>query len=161
MSNMLPKSAEELSAHYEAMHKNRRRRKEEAKASGATRVQLTNAQRRRILAKTGSRCHLCGGRIEGSWQADHVLAHSGGGRHTEDNYLPAHSLCNNYRWHYTAEEFQQILKLGVWARTQIQRRTRIGRSVAEEFLKHERNRAARRKSSLQHGAQPGARTSLS
>jgi hypothetical protein len=72
-----------------------------------------------------------------------VLAHSGGGQHSEDNYLPAHALCNNYRWHYTAEEFQQILKLGVWARTQIQRLTRVGRYVAEEFLKYEKRRAAR------------------
>ena len=28
-----------------------------------------------------------------------------------DNYLPAHATCNNYRWDYTAAEFQEILKL--------------------------------------------------
>lgn len=32
-----------------------------------------------------------------------------------DNFLPAHSTCNNYRWDYLAEEFELILKLGVWA----------------------------------------------
>jgi 5-methylcytosine-specific restriction endonuclease McrA len=143
MTEKLPQSAEELAKHYETMRRERRRRKENAQARGARRARLTSAQRRRILAKTGGRCHLCGGRIDGKWQADHVLAHSGGGQHSEDNYLPAHALCNNYRWHYTAEEFQQILKLGVWARTQIQRLTRVGRYVAEEFLKYEKRRAAR------------------
>lgn len=143
MTEKLPQSAEELAKHYETMRRERRRRKESAQARGARRARLTSAQRRRILAKTGGRCHLCGGRIDGKWQADHVLAHSGGGQHSEDNYLPAHALCNNYRWHYTAEEFQQILKLGVWARTQIQRLTRVGRYVAEEFLKYEKRRAAR------------------
>lgn len=143
MTERLPQSAEELANRYESMQKERRRRKENTKASGATRARLTKAQKERILAKTDSRCHLCGGRIDGKWQADHVLAYSGGGQHWEDNYLPAHKFCNNYRWHYTAEEFQQILKLGVWARTQIQRLTRVGRYVAEEFLKHEKRRAAR------------------
>jgi hypothetical protein len=33
--------------------------------------------------------------------------------------LPAHSTCNNYRWDYLPEEFQYILKLGVWASTQM------------------------------------------
>jgi hypothetical protein len=28
------------------------------------------------------------------------LAHSTGGKHRVDNYLAAHSVCNNYRWHY-------------------------------------------------------------
>jgi 5-methylcytosine-specific restriction endonuclease McrA len=83
---------------------------------------LTAAERSHILAKTAGRCHICGGAIEGkAWQADHVMAHSAGGLHGVDNYLPAHSLCNNYRWDYLPEEFQTILKLGVWARTHIER----------------------------------------
>lgn len=148
MSDDLPATAEELSDRYEAMQKERRRRKERTKASGAKRAGLTQAQRRRVLAKTNSRCHLCGGEINGSWQADHVLAHSGGGEHAEENYLPAHSECNNYRWHYTAEEFQQILKLGVWARTEVQKFTRIGRDIADRFVKRERTRAGRRRKSV-------------
>lgn len=148
MSKTLAKSAHELSAQYVAMRNERKNRKERTKASGSKRTQLTIKQRERILAKTNSRCHLCGGKINGKWQADHVLAHSSGGKHAEDNYLPAHILCNNYRWHYTADEFQQILKLGVWARTQIQRYTAIGRYIADEFLKHENNRISRNKKSV-------------
>ena len=73
------------------------------------------------------------------------LAHSTGGAHSVDNYLPAHSICNNYRWHYDAEEFQWILKLGVWLRTQIEKGTTIGQEVGQKFCDHERRRAGRRK----------------
>jgi hypothetical protein len=45
--------------------------------------------------------------------ASRVIAHSAGGTHEVDNYLPAHSTCDNCRWDYLPEEFQYILKLGV------------------------------------------------
>ena len=111
------------------------------------RVSLTAAERRQVLAKTAGRCHICGGKVEGkAWQADHVMAHSAGGVHNVDNYLPAHSLCNNYRWDYLPEEFQYILKLGVWTRTQIERGTLLGNSVANSFAGHEARRVKRWKS---------------
>src|SRR3712207_8439206 len=50
-------------------------------------------------------------------------AHSSGGAHSADNYLPAHTLCNNYRWDYSPEEFQLVLKIGVWARTRSEEHT--------------------------------------
>jgi hypothetical protein len=84
--------------------------------------------------------------IDGAWQADHVLAHSGGGEHRADNYLPAHVLCNNYRWDYSAEEFQHILKLGVWLRTQIELAKPVGRLAAKHFVAHEKKRHGRRRS---------------
>lgn len=106
---------------------------------------LSTLQRAKIFQKTAGRCHICGGTIEGRWQADHVLAHSGGGAHVSDNYLPAHSLCNNYRWDYSSVEFQQILKLGVWLRTKIERETPIGRVAAKLYLMHEAAREKRRR----------------
>jgi hypothetical protein len=69
---------------------------------------------------------------------------STGGAHSVENYLPAHSICNNYRWHYDAEEFQWILKLGVWLRTQIETEKQIGRVIGQKFCEHERRRAGRR-----------------
>ncbi|UCH85108.1 MAG: HNH endonuclease [Candidatus Latescibacterota bacterium] len=108
------------------------------------RQRLTAAQRKRILSKTGARCHICGGKIKDRWQADHVFPHSAGGGSCEDNYLAAHALCNNYRWDYTAEEFRQVLKLGVWARTQIDKETPVGQRVAKGFMSSERARRRRR-----------------
>src|SRR5580692_4217021 len=109
------------------------------------RAGLTPKERRQVLAKTSRRCHICGGEIKGkAWQADHVMAHSAGGIHGVENYLPAHSLCNNYRWDYLPEEFQIVLKLGVWARTQIERGTTVGNDVARAFTGHEIRRVKRR-----------------
>jgi hypothetical protein len=110
-----------------------------------TRRSLSRVERASILTKTGSRCHLCGGSIRPgeSWQADHVLANSAGGAHSADNYLPTHALCNNYRWDYLPEEFQLILKLGVWARTAIERDAKFGRELANRFAKHEAHRQSR------------------
>lgn len=111
------------------------------------RASLTAAERRQVLAKTAGLCHICGGKVEGNaWQADHVMAHSAGGVHDVDNYLPAHSLCNNYRWDYVPDELQYLLKLGVWTRTQIERGTSVGNAVVSAFSRHETRRVKRRKS---------------
>ena len=127
----------------------RRQRKKAARSSRTAREQLSTPERAHILAKTAGRCHICGGFIsESTWQADHVLAHSAGGAHSVDNYLLAHAVCNNYRWDYSAEEFQHILKLGVWTRTQIERRTGFGRDAAAAFLAYDRTRQARRASAI-------------
>ena len=132
-----------------SLHASRSQRQQASRATKRTRQMLSAAERQRIFAKTAGRCHICGGAIEGEWQADHVLAHSGGGEHIADNYLPAHALCNNYRWDYSSEEFQHILKLGVWIRTQIERKSPIGRAVASAYLAYDAGRAKRRRPSSQ------------
>jgi hypothetical protein len=83
--------------------------------------------------------------VDERWQADHVLAHSSGGGAEVDNCLAAHTLCNNYRWDYLPEEFQLILKLGVWARTQIERNTILGEQIASAFVAYEKARRKRRR----------------
>src|SRR5262245_16768546 len=106
-------NAEAFSNHLKKLHRGRDEQVKSRKAHRPRRRSLSQSERLEILRKAGGRCHLCGGPIIGhDWQADHVLAHSTGGAHSIDNYLPAHSLCNNYRWHYDTEEFQWILKLG-------------------------------------------------
>ena len=116
------------------------------KSGNTKRVPLTRAERAEVLAKSAGRCHICGGLISGKdWEADHVFAHSSGGAHSVANYLPAHSLCNNYRWHYGTDEFQWILKLGVWLRTQIEQQSTAGKLAGEAFVAHDRRRANRRR----------------
>ena len=137
--------ADEFADLLGSLHATRNQRQNAFRAKKRTRQILSAAERRDILTKTAGRCHICGGAIEGAWQADHVLAHSGGGEHIADNYLPAHALCNNYRWDYSSEEFQHILKLGVWIRTQIERKSPIGRAVASAYLAYDAGRAKRRR----------------
>jgi len=146
--------ARQLASHIRALRRDRRQRKLQLRAEGRKRQAMGTKNRNAVLSKTGGRCHICGGAIVGDWAADHVLAHAQGGAHMVDNYLPAHTLCNNYRWFYGTEEFQWILKLGVWLRTRIEHEDRRALELIEEFVRHEVRR---------HGAQPfggadGART---
>jgi hypothetical protein len=123
----------------------RKEKKLSFRAGGHKRRSLNASQRREILMRTAGRCHICGGEIQGRWDADHVFSHSLGGQHTLANYLAAHPICNNYRWFYGTQEFQWILKLGVWLRTQIEKEERIGVEAGVRFLRHERKRSSRRR----------------
>ena len=112
---------------------------------GARRKALTAGIRKDIEQKTGGRCHICGGTLQQDWVVDHVSPHSGGGDDEISNALPACRLCNNYKWDYLPEEFQMILKLGVWVRTQVEKGRGLGPDIAREFTEYEARRAARTK----------------
>ena len=147
-------SAKEFVAHLRSLQRTRRDRKLELREQ-VVRKSLSRTEREQIFAKTAGRCHICGGLIDGEWEADHVFSHSLGGQHEVGNYLPAHPICNNYRWFYGTEEFQWILKLGVWLRTQIERETGLGRLAAKAFCSYDRARACRRTTSnTEQGAPP-------
>ncbi len=108
------------------------------KVIGNKRSALTTTQRKLIFEKTDGHCHICGVQLEiTNFQADHVKAHSAGGTHSANNYLPSCFTCNNYRWHYSSEEIQIILKLGVWVKTKITRDEVLGLEIANQFVKHE------------------------
>ena len=124
------------------------RRREDGKqpAGSSPRRSLTPQERRVIRQKTDGRCHVCGCSVSvESFQADHVKSHTSGGGSSVDNFLPSCRTCNNYRWHYSSEELKWILKIGVWARTQVNRDTPIGRQLAEAFIKYESSRERRRR----------------
>jgi 5-methylcytosine-specific restriction endonuclease McrA len=139
-------NAVKFAAHLGALRKKRRRRELKVRSHGRKRQSLTPSERQAIMNKTRGRCHICGGKIiERNWTADHVFAHAQGGLHCSDNYLPAHPICNQYRWFFGPEEFQWILKLGVWFRTQIQTKKSDALGLAESFLLYEARRERRRK----------------
>lgn len=118
--------------------KNLKKLRRTASVKGAKRSRLTPSQRTLVLAKTNSRCHVCGIEIEiNSFHADHVKTHSSGGEHHENNYLPSCQTCNSYRWHFAPEELQIILKLGVWAKGKILSDPEFGLDIANAFVKHE------------------------
>jgi 5-methylcytosine-specific restriction endonuclease McrA len=110
------------------------------------RYSLSKANRKLILEKTGGRCHVCGTEISmENFEADHVKSHSTGGGHLIDNFLPACRTCNNYRWHYLPQEINWILKLGIWARTELENNTKLGQIIGKRFIAHEIRREKRRK----------------
>ena len=145
--NWLPDSAESYSNFLFNLREKRQSNIRKKRITRSSRTSLSKRQRTNILKKTNSRCHICGGAIRGKWQADHVFPHATGGEQTEDNYLPAHPSCNNYRWSYDPSEMLEIIKLGIWLRTQIINQSVIGMEAAERFIKYEEQRHSRRKPS--------------
>lgn len=145
-----PPTLGKLLARLRRLGARRKKQHEKHRAKKRHRKTLRSTERSKVLALTGKRCHICGGKITKRWQADHVLAFSSREQNSAENYLPAHALCNNYRWDYLAEEFQWILKIGVWARTLIKKSSRKGgerrergqggfaREMAEKFFNYER-----------------------
>ena len=73
------------------------------KPDAAKRGVVTQAGRKRIRAKTGGTCHVCGGRAGKRWHADHVKPRRLGGKSEESNYLPTCQECNRLRWGYPPE----------------------------------------------------------
>ena len=144
-----PDTLDDLLARLRYLHGKRAAQHEAHRAENPRRKSLGAEQREDVLKKTGTRCHICGGLIDDKrpWQADHVLAFSGQGLDSPENYLPAHGLCNHYRWDFLSEEFQWILKMGVWSRTLMKNSSRgdgLGRKMAERFFKGEQHNKQRR-----------------
>lgn len=139
------KNSAEFATHLATLRRKRRRRELWIRSHGQKRKSLTSSERQTIMKKTGGRCHICGEEIQGKWTADHVSPRAHGGPHITENYLPAHRICNQYRWFFGPEEFQWILKLGVWFRTQIQRKKPGALTLADRFLLHEKSRDRRRR----------------
>ena len=132
-----PENAEELSMRLYALHMERKSLKQKI----LRKTPLKKQERFKVLEKTGFKCHVCGEQLTADkFQADHIVSHCRGGESTIDNYLPSCNTCNNYRWHYLPEELHWILKLGVFAKTQIERRTTQGKYFAERFVKNENKR---------------------
>lgn len=107
-------------------------------AQKVSRKALAAKERMAILSKTDGRCHICGGEIDPKsyWEADHVLRHAVGGGNKLDNYLAAHGLCNAYRWDHLPDEMQWVLKIGVWARMQMEKRNSgFGREMTKLFFR--------------------------
>jgi 5-methylcytosine-specific restriction endonuclease McrA len=136
-------TAKALRARLVALRRQRNRIRLQGQRS--RRVRLTPSDRESVLTRTGRTCQ-CGGRIEEGerWCADHVIPHAHGGGCTPDNFLPAHQICNNYRWFYGPEELQWSLKLGVWLRSKIVDGDPAVLEVVEAFVEHEQARDGRR-----------------
>lgn len=128
------KTALHLSTRLHDLHMERKAAKQKIPRT----TKLSKVQRQLILEKTAAKCHICGQDLSiDNFQADHVKSHTTGGTGKIDNFLPSCTLCNNYRWHYLPEELHWILKLGVWAKTQVEKQTTIGNAIGDKFVKKE------------------------
>jgi 5-methylcytosine-specific restriction endonuclease McrA len=138
-------SAEELATRFQRLRRERSQRIAEQRLR--TKQPHAKPNRDVILEKTGWRCHICGGSIApGSyWEADHVSPRSGGGTSEIANYLPAHGLCNTAKSDQSAEELQWVLKIGVWAKKQMESNNKLGGEMLQAFWIREQERLKRQK----------------
>jgi|GEM_PF-1360335 len=131
---------------FNDLYQNRLFIKQANKSKDNTRGVLSSLQRKLVLSKTGGLCHICGCELsEDNFHCDHIKPYSQEGTDEIDNFLPCCNFCNNYRWNYSPEEIQWILKLGVWLKTKIQSSEDIGLVAGTDFIKDEIERENRRK----------------
>jgi 5-methylcytosine-specific restriction endonuclease McrA len=102
------------------------------------------ATRKRVRAKTGGRCHVCGGPLDLTWVADHVRPRARGGRDAERNYLPACSICNGARWHRSSTIIRRMLRLGMYLLPEIRRKTALGEAAMKRYRQRRRANGVRR-----------------
>lgn len=108
------------------------------------RTRVGRTARAEVFAKSGGRCHICGGVLDAKWAVDHVLAHASGGSSESHNLLAACHVCNRLRWNFTDLQVRQILKLGVYAQAEIRRNSPLGRRLGDLAQRREAGARARR-----------------
>lgn len=99
----------------------------------ASRLAVRGKARAAVRAKTGGKCHVCGGGLGDRWQADHVVPLNQGGESKADNYLPICAVCNRLRWGYKPEALRLIIRFGIFAKQEIRHKTQLGEELIKLF----------------------------
>jgi 5-methylcytosine-specific restriction endonuclease McrA len=103
---------------------------------------LSNKQLKNIFERTNGCCHFCGDKVifenygvtdindvVGVWEADHIHQKGKGGKKDASNCLPACYRCNRLRWHRKGEEIRELLFLGIIAKGEIRKGSKIGKDI--------------------------------
>ena len=103
---------------------------------------MTVTQLRKIWLRTNGHCHFCGDPVEfdkrgwnqdltGYWEVDHIIQKYKGGTPRVENCLPACTRCNRLRWHRDGERIRELLLLGLIARDQIKKKSKLGKELVD------------------------------
>jgi 5-methylcytosine-specific restriction endonuclease McrA len=106
---------------------------------------LSPVVRKQIRAKTGGRCHVCGGPLGSEWMVDHVRPRARGGQDAEWNLLPACDVCNATRWNRSSKVIRRMLQLGMYFLPEIRSNTNLGKAVLAHYKARRLKNDARRK----------------
>ncbi len=118
---------------------------------------MTENQLREIFDKTEGHCHFCGDPIifhlrgfdpkyrRGYWEVDHVIQQGKGGKSSAANYLPTCTRCNRLRWHRRGKEIRELLFLGILARNEISKESKVGKVLAQRKRQRLEDNMGRRK----------------
>ncbi len=109
----------------------------------AKRAGISKSLREKVWNLVSGRCHICGKRIKkyakhreyGRWHIGHIKAHNRGGSETMGNLLPICRDCNLILKDSGSKRIKKILRLGVWGENEIRRKTRLGKELAQMYIK--------------------------
>lgn len=105
---------------------------------------LRKSEKQLVFEKTSGFCHICGEELD-----DKKISISTPFNKSDsvENSLPACQSCKRLFGNHLSEEINWIIKIGMWARTQIEFETDIGLEIATELIESEKDREQRRKES--------------
>ena len=125
-------TAESFSLYFKKLKNDRNKKKKKQ----PRRYRLFMSDKISILEKAGYKCHVCGGPVTlSNFHANHVAPHSSSANSRIDNFLPSCNVCNRARWFFDPEEIQWILKLGIFVKTEIEKKSVLGKEIAEKYIK--------------------------
>jgi 5-methylcytosine-specific restriction endonuclease McrA len=107
--------------------------KRDRKRKKAVHLVVRGKARAAVRAKTGGKCHVCGGTLGDRWQADHVVPLNQGGRSKANNFLPVCTQCNRLRWGYKPAVLRLIMRFGIFAKQEIRRGSDLGDELIKLF----------------------------
>ena len=117
---------------------------------------IENSKLRLVFQKTKGHCHFCGdslifsrygvkdiNKVDGCWEADHIIQKGKGGSADISNCLPCCVKCNRLRWHRKGNGLRELITLGLVAQDQIKKKTEIGKTFVK--LKNRRLEANKKR----------------
>jgi hypothetical protein len=139
-NNDLPyiEKKEFLSAELRRLNELRSEKKNEKKKSKT----LKKSEKEEVFKKTKGLCHICGIDLQ---EEKFSITNSFGKETSFETSLPACQSCKRIYDNYLPSEIKWILKIGLWAKTQIEYETEIGKDIAIEIVEQEKDREKRRK----------------
>ena len=112
-----------LSAELRRLSKFRKDEKKKAKSR-----RFKKSEKEEIYNKTNGVCHICGIKL-----SPNKFSISESTTIDNESFLPACKTCKRIHDNYLPEEIKWILKIGLWAKTQIEYETEIGNMVSNEL----------------------------
>lgn len=103
---------------------------------------LKKSEKTLIYEKTSGTCHICGCELS---DKKFSLTSSIKKEVSVENSMPACQSCKRLYDNYMPSEIKWIIKIGMWARTQIEFETEIGQEIAIELIVSEKERELRKK----------------
>lgn len=105
---------------------------------------LKKSEKEIVFNKTNGTCHICGCKLN---LDKFSVTNSLKKENSVENCLPACQSCKRIYDNYLPSEIKWALKIGLWAKTQIEYETEIGKEIATEIIEQEKDRENKRKES--------------